>query len=133
MPKASASPRKPPFSSSAANASRVPSRRAASYIPSHSRSHPGGGGSGMRVKRSTSGSPSMAATAGRCASLKGSKRTALGRRLSADQPALDRELCELHGVQRGALQQVVADHEEVEHPRVGQIALDTSNDRIVEP
>src|SRR4051794_7175710 len=71
MPSASTSPSSP----SAAKTSRVPSARPASYRSYHVQAKRSGGGSGTRVKRRTSGSESMAWTAGRWCSASGSSRT----------------------------------------------------------
>src|SRR6476620_8421076 len=75
MSNASATPRNRPSPPTAANPSRVPFSRPASLRCSHSRAKSGGVGSGTRVKRRTSGSASMAATAARWDSFRGSRRT----------------------------------------------------------
>src|SRR5581483_9525094 len=84
---ARASPSTSP-SSTIANASRLPARRASSYRVSHVDATSGGTGSGMRVKRRTSGSSSIAATPARCASEKSSSRiTAAILRLASSRGA----------------------------------------------
>src|SRR3954464_10492324 len=75
MPNASARPTNRLSPSRGANASRVPSRRPAAWVASHSCAKSSGVGSGTRVKRSTSGSESMAPKAPRWASLSSSRRT----------------------------------------------------------
>src|SRR3954463_152249 len=52
-------------------------------------------------------------------------------RAGADEAALDGELAQLHGVQRGALEQVVAHDEEVEDLRVGEVAAHAADDGLV--
>src|SRR4051794_35848337 len=68
---------------------------------------------------------------GRPAPAEGVARGGLGARARADEAALERELGELHGVERRALEQVVADHEEVEDLRVVEIGSHAADDRLV--